>query len=91
MIADYWRLMRAGMALAKHDVILPGEYQSRMPLPAKMVGRTLRIFGGGARGRPVRGWQRRSKSLGPPISSLGNSWPHGRMCLALRQQQISHA
>ena len=71
MIADYWRLMRAGMALAKHDVILPGEYQSRMPLPAKMVGRTLRIFGGGARGRPGARLATALEKLGPAYIKLG--------------------
>ena len=51
-LADYGRLLRAGTALARHDVILPGEYHSRLPLPAKLAGSVLRIFGGGARGRP---------------------------------------
>ena len=52
LIGDYRRLMRAGIALARHDVILPGAYQTRLPLPARIAGRVLRVFGGGARGRP---------------------------------------
>ena len=51
-VSDYLRLMRAGTALARHDVILPGAYQSRLPLPARMAGGILRLFSGGARGRP---------------------------------------
>ena len=50
-LADYGRLLRAGTALARHDVILPGEYHDRLPFPAKLAGKTLRIFGGGATGR----------------------------------------
>ena len=42
-LADYGRLMRAGTALVRHDVILPGEYQTRLPLPARMAGRVLRL------------------------------------------------
>ena len=37
LIGDYRRLMRAGIALARHDVILPGAYQTRLPLPARIV------------------------------------------------------
>ena len=37
-VSDYLRLMRAGTALARHDVILPGAYQSRLPLPARVAG-----------------------------------------------------
>ena len=52
LIGDYRRLMRAGIALARHDVILPADYQSRLPLSARIAGGTLRLFTGGARGRP---------------------------------------
>ena len=36
MIGDYRRLMRAGVALARHDVILPADYQSRLPMAARI-------------------------------------------------------
>ena len=49
-LSDYGRLMRVGTALVRHDVILPGEYQTRLPLPARVAWRFLRIFGGGAKG-----------------------------------------
>ena len=55
-LSDYRRLMRAGTALARHDVVLPGAYQSRLPLPARIAGSVLRLIGGGAKGRPTYKW-----------------------------------
>ena len=71
MIGDYRRLMRAGVALARHDVILPAAYQSRLPLPARIAGGTLRIFTGGARGRPGQRLARALEGLGPAYIKLG--------------------
>ena len=71
LIGDYRRLMRAGIALARHDVILPGAYQTRLPLPARIAGRILRIFGGGARGRPGERLARALEKLGPAYIKLG--------------------
>lgn len=71
LIGDYRRLMRAGIALARHDVILPGAYQTRLPLPARIAGRVLRVFGGGARGRPGERLARALEKLGPAYIKLG--------------------
>lgn len=70
-LSDYWRLMRAGTALARHDVILPGEYKSRLPLPAKIAGGILRLFGGGAKGRPGQRLAHALEGLGPAYIKLG--------------------
>ncbi len=70
-LADYARLMRAGTALARHDVILPGEYQQRLPVPARIAGRVLRAIGGGARGRPGERLARALEGLGPAYIKLG--------------------
>lgn len=70
-IADYWRLMRAGASLARHDVVLPGEYQRRLPLPARVAGRVLRIATGGARGRPGVRLARALEKLGPAYIKMG--------------------
>lgn len=70
-LADYGRLLRAGTALARHDVILPGEYHSRLPFPAKLAGKTLRIFGGGAKGRPGLRLATALEKLGPAYIKLG--------------------
>ncbi len=70
-LADYGRLLRAGTALARHDVILPGEYHSRLPMPAKLAGTILRIFGGGAKGRPGERLARALEKLGPAYIKLG--------------------
>ena len=70
-LADYARLLRAGTALARHDVILPGEYHSRLPFPAKLAGKTLRIFGGGAKGRSGERLATALEKLGPAYIKLG--------------------
>ena len=70
-LADYARLLRAGTALARHDVILPGENHSRLPFPAKLAGKTLRIFGGGARGRSGERLATALEKLGPAYIKLG--------------------
>ena len=70
-IADYARLLRAGTALARHDVILPGEYHDRLPVPAKIAGKTLRLFGGGAKGRPGERLATALEKLGPAYIKLG--------------------
>lgn len=70
-LSDYRRLLRAGTALARYDVVLPGEYQSRLPLPAKIAGGVLRIFGGGAKGRPGQRLATALERLGPAYIKLG--------------------
>lgn len=70
-LSDYRRLMRAGTALARHDVVLPGEYQSRLPLPARIAGGVLRMFGGGAKGRPGERLAHALERLGPAYIKLG--------------------
>lgn len=70
-LADYGRLMRAGTALVRHDVILPGEYQTRLPLPARLAGRTFRLFGGRAKGRPGERLAKALEKLGPAYIKLG--------------------
>ena len=71
LVGDTWRLMRAGTALARHDVILPGEYQTRLPLPARLAGRVLRALGGGAKGRPGERLASALEKLGPAYIKLG--------------------
>ena len=70
-LADYGRLLRAGTALARHDVILPGEYHDRLPVPAKIAGKALRMFGGGAKGRPGERLATALERLGPAYIKLG--------------------
>jgi ubiquinone biosynthesis protein len=70
-VADYARLLRAGTALARHDVILPGEYHGRLPVPAKIAGKVLRVFGGGAKGRPGERLATALEKLGPAYIKLG--------------------
>lgn len=70
-LADYWRLARAGVALARHDVIIPPLYKARMPALARGFGRVLRILAGGARGRPGERLATALEKLGPAYIKLG--------------------
>lgn len=71
LIGDYYRLARAAVSLAQHDVILPGDYQRRMPLPAVLFGKTLRLINGGAEGRPGERLAKALENLGPAYIKLG--------------------
>ncbi len=71
MLGDYARLLRAGVSLARHDVILPEAYKTRLPLPARVAGGTLRLLTGGARGRPGQRLARALEGLGPAYIKLG--------------------
>lgn len=70
-LADYWRLMRAGVSLVRHDVIIPPIYKSRMPTPALIAGKVLRVLAGGARGRPGERLATALEKLGPAYIKLG--------------------
>lgn len=70
-LTDYWRLLRAGVSLVRHDVVLPDEYKSRMPAPAKFVGGVARVFAGGAKGRPGERLAAALERLGPAYIKLG--------------------
>ncbi|MFC6198537.1 AarF/UbiB family protein [Ponticaulis profundi] len=70
-ISDYWRLIKAGVKLARHDVILPAEYSSRLPLPARMFGGLLRATGGKPKGRPGERLAAALEELGPAYIKLG--------------------
>ena len=43
-LASFARLVRALLTLARHDAILPAEYQSVYPAPARLAGRITRLF-----------------------------------------------
>ncbi len=70
-LSDYYRLMRAGTSLARHDVVLPHAYQARLPLPAKFAGWFLRLTGGRAKGRPGERLGHALERLGPAYIKLG--------------------
>lgn len=70
-LIDYMRLLRVAISLARHDVILPGEYHARLPVIAVMMGKTLRIMSGGASGRPGQRLAAALERLGPAYIKLG--------------------
>ncbi len=70
-LGDYRRLIRAGIALARHDVVLPDAYRARLPVPARITGRLVRMVSGGATGRPGERLARALESLGPAYIKMG--------------------
>ena len=70
-LSDYGRLLRVGVTLARHDVILPPEYASRLPLPARAFGAFLRLLSGKPKGRQGERLARALESLGPAYIKLG--------------------
>ncbi len=71
-VADYMRLARAGVVMARHDVIIPREYRARAPWFARAAGTVLRILpGGGGGGRMGERFARALESLGPAWIKLG--------------------
>jgi len=63
--------MRAGISLVRHDVIIPPVYKARMPKAALLAGKVLRVFAGGARGRPGERLATALEKLGPAYIKLG--------------------
>lgn len=70
-LSDYGRLMRAGVKLARHDVILPPEFAGRLPLPARLFGTTLRALSVRPVGRPGERLAKALEELGPAYIKLG--------------------
>jgi len=74
-LADYSRLARAGLALARYDALIPKEYADRLPAPVRLIGSISRLGAkrseGGAPlsvgGRLACGLER----LGPAYIKLG--------------------
>ncbi|MGB2219100.1 MAG: AarF/UbiB family protein [Henriciella sp.] len=70
-LIDYLRLIKVGSALARYDVILPGDYHRRLPLIAQFGGAVMRLFGGRASGRQGERLARALEQLGPTYIKLG--------------------
>ncbi|HKD22172.1 MAG TPA: 2-polyprenylphenol 6-hydroxylase [Rhizomicrobium sp.] len=70
-ISDFRRLFHAARVLAKHDALIPREYDAQLPSSAKFV---RFFFGGGRRdreGSPGARLARALESLGPAYIKLG--------------------
>ena len=71
-IADYYRLARAGMTMARYDVVMPDDIKARLPWPGKVVGAILRALPGpGRKGRPGERFAHALEKLGPAYIKLG--------------------
>lgn len=71
-LADYYRLLRAGGMLARHDVLMPSEIRDRLPWPGRLVGMILRILPGARRkGRVGQRFALALEKMGPAYVKLG--------------------
>ena len=71
-LASAWRLLHASVVLARHDALLPREYQERLPPAGRWVGRIARLIA--ARDRDQRPGVRLARALerlGPAYVKLG--------------------
>jgi ubiquinone biosynthesis protein len=81
-LLSFLRLGRAAFVLARHDAILPAEYQSLYPAPARLIGSLSRLFA------------RRDKASNPgerlarALEQLGPSWIKFGQVLATRGDVI---
>lgn len=69
----FFRLTGAGWALVRADALIPREAEPLLPTSAKLAGRLLRLFAGGAakRGRPGERLARVLEKQGPAAIKLG--------------------
>ncbi len=69
----FFRLTGAGWALVRADALIPREAEPLLPPSAKLAGRLLRLFAGGAakRGRPGERLARVLERQGPAAIKLG--------------------
>jgi len=81
LVADLFRLGRAGWMLARHDALLPREYAHMLPAPARALGALSRI---GARGDGLRPGERLAKAL----EKLGPAYVKAGQFLATRPDVI---
>ena len=69
--ATLFRLAKAGLVLARHDAILPREYQAILPLPARLMGQLARLFSQKGEGGPGERLARALEQLGPSYVKFG--------------------
>ena len=70
-LADLFRLARAGLVLARHDALIPREYDAALPPGVRLLGKLTRL---GAKDRGLRPGQRLARALagqGPGYVKFG--------------------
>lgn len=71
-LRDLFRLLGAGLILARRDALLPREYEALYPPPLRLFGRVLRtIIAGRATGRPGERLASALERLGPVAIKMG--------------------
>ncbi|MDA8707848.1 AarF/UbiB family protein [Hellea sp.] len=71
-VSTFLRMLRTGWVLARHDVLVPREYVSAVPLPVKLLGGVSRLFA--IRGRadnPGERFANALEKLGPAYIKFG--------------------
>lgn len=85
-LADYFRLMRVGTVMARHDVIVPEEYRARAPFSLRAAGSLMRLTSS-RRDRARRPGER----LAAALERLGPAWIKLGQFMATRPDVIGVA
>ncbi len=71
-IRTFFRMMRTGWVLARHDALVPKEYAAAVPLPVRMVGSVSRVFAISKRAdNPGERFAAALEKLGPAYIKFG--------------------
>jgi len=71
-VMTFFRMLRTGWVLARHDALVPQEYGDVVPLPVRTLGRISRIFARGGRAQnPGERFATALESLGPAYIKFG--------------------
>ncbi len=68
----FFRLLRTGWVLIRHDALVPNEYSTLVPWPVRLIGKISRIFSfGNRKGNAGERFARALQDLGPAFIKFG--------------------
>ncbi|MEP1230667.1 MAG: 2-polyprenylphenol 6-hydroxylase [Litorimonas sp.] len=71
-LTTFFRLLRTGWVLIRHDALVPAEYAPLVPLPIRMIGGVSRIFSfGNRKGNAGERFANALEDLGPAYIKFG--------------------
>ncbi len=70
--ATFFRMLRTGWVLIRHDAFVPREYAALVPMPVRLIGSVSRIFSfGNRKGNPGERFANALEALGPAYIKFG--------------------
>ena len=81
-LMTFFRLLRTGWVLIRHDALVPTEYAEMVPWPVRFIGAISRIFSlGNRKGNAASALPAPCKTSAPPILSSAKCSPRAAICL----------